>query len=86
MRKLKGKSNFSGEYLKIKRLNKKLNRTEMARELQLLGLNMSIDDIYRIETSRVLLKDFELIAFAMVLDIDLNELKLYYRNFIYDEK
>ena len=86
MRKVKGKSNFSGEYLRTKRLCKKLNRTEMARELQLIGLNISIDDIYRIETSRVLLKDFELIAFALVLDIDLNELKLIYKDFIDNEK
>ena len=86
MRKVKGKSNFSGEYLKVKRLDRKLNRTEMARELQLIGLNISIDDIYRIETSRVLLKDFELIAFSLVLDIDLNELKLIYKDFIDNEK
>lgn len=78
MRKYNGKSNLSGQYLKEKRLEKKLNRSDLERELQLIGLNMSVDDIYRIETNRVLLKDFELIAFSIVLDMDLNELKKFY--------
>lgn len=82
MRKIQGKSNLFGEFLKNKRLEKKLNRTQMARELQLLGLDMSVDDIYRIEASRILLKDFELIAYALALDIDLNELKNVYKDFM----
>lgn len=82
MRKVQGKSNLFGEFLKNKRLEKKLNRTQMARELQLLGLDMSVDDIYRIETSRILLKDFELVACALALEIDLNELKNIYKNFM----
>ena len=81
MRKIQGKSNLFGEFLKNKRLEKKLNRTQMARELQLLGLDMSVDDIYRIEASRILLKDFELVAYALALNIDLNELKSY-KNFM----
>lgn len=82
MRKVQGKSNLFGEFLKNKRLEKKLNRTQMARELQLLGLDMSVDDIYRIETSRILLKDFELVAYGLALDIDLNELKNVYKDFM----
>jgi len=79
MRKISGKSNLSGEYLKQKRLAKKFNRSDLEREMQLLGLNMSVDDIYRIETNRILLKDFELVAMSVVLDIDLNELKKIYK-------
>lgn len=79
MRKFNGKSNLSGKYLKEKRLEKKLNRSDLARELQLLGLNMTVDDIYRIETNRILLKDFELIAFSITINIDLNELKKFYK-------
>lgn len=75
MRKINGKSNLCGGYLKQKRLDKNLNRSDLARELQLLGLNMTVDDIYRIETNRILLKDFELIVMSIALDIDLNELK-----------
>ena len=44
----------------------------------LYGLNVSIDYIYRVETGRVMIKDFELIAFAIVLKFDLNNLKLLY--------
>lgn len=75
MRKVNGKKNLCGEYLKKCRLKKGYNRTQMATELQLKGLSMTIDDIYRIETNRIILKDFELIIYAIVLEIDLNELK-----------
>lgn len=80
MRKINGKSNLSGEFLKQKRLDKKFNRSDLEREMQLFGLNITVDDIYRIETNRILLKDFELIAMSIVLDIDLNELKVLYQS------
>ena len=82
MRKINDKSNLAGEYLKECRIKKKINRTDMATQLQLNGLNMTVDEIYRIETSRVILKDFELIAFCIVLDIDFNCLKELYKNSI----
>lgn len=44
----------------------------------LYGLNVSVDYIYRVETNRVMVKDFELIAFAIVLKFDLNDLKSLY--------
>lgn len=80
MRKINGKSNLSGEFLKQKRLAKHFNRSDLEREMQLFGLNMTVDDIYRIETNRILLKDFELIAMSIVLDIDLNDLKNLYQS------
>lgn len=79
MRKFNDNRNLSGEYLKKRRLDKKLNRADLARELQLIGLNVSVDYIYRVETNRVFLKDFELIAFSIVLNFDLNELKSFYK-------
>ena len=79
MRRFNEKRNLSGEFLKEKRLNKNLNRSDLARELQLIGLNASVDYIYRVETNRVLLKDFELIAFSIVLNFDLNQLKEFYK-------
>ena len=78
MRKFNNNKNLSGEFIKEKRLIKKLNRTDLARELQLIGLNATVDFIYRVETNRVILKDFELIAFAIVLELDLNDLKKLY--------
>ena len=78
MRKFNGNRNLSGSYLKQKRLEKNYNRSDLARKLQLIGLNISVDDIYRIETNRIFLKDFELVAFSIVLNIDLNDLKEFY--------
>lgn len=78
MKKLDNKKNISGEYLKKIRLERKLNRTEMSVALQLKGLSITPEEIYRIETGRVYLKDFELIAYCIVLDIDMNEIKKSY--------
>lgn len=78
MKKLDNKKNVSGEYLKKIRLERKLNRTEMSVALQLKGLSITPEEIYRIETGRVYLKDFELIAYCIVLDIDMNEIKKSY--------
>lgn len=78
MKKLDNKKNISGEYLKKIRLERKLNRTKMSVALQLKGLSITPEEIYRIETGRVYLKDFELIAYCIVLDIDMNEIKKSY--------
>lgn len=82
MRKINGKSNLCGEYLKNKRIEKNLNRSQLEKKLQLLGLSITVDYIYRIETNRIILKDFELIVFSIALDINLNELKNLYNNII----
>lgn len=82
MRKINGKSNLCGEYLKNRRIEKNLNRSQLEKKLQLLGLSITVDYIYRIETNRIILKDFELIAFSLALDINLNELKNLYNNII----
>ena len=82
MRKINGKSNLCGEYLKNKRMEKNLNRSQLEKKLQLLGLSITVDYIYSIETNRIILKDFELIAFSIALDINLNELKNLYNNII----
>ena len=82
MRKINGKSNLCGEYLKNKRMEKNLNKFQLEKKLQLLGLSITVDYIYRIETNRIILKDFELIAFSIALDINLNELKNLYNNII----
>lgn len=82
MRKINGKSNLCGEYLKNRRIEKNLNRSQLEKKLQLLGLSITVDYIYRIETNRIILKDFELIAFSLALDINLNEFKNLYNNII----
>ena len=75
MRKINGKKNLLGVYIKECREIKKLNRNDLSKKLQLLGINLLTDDIYKIETNRVMLKDFEFVAIAKILDIDMNETK-----------
>ena len=45
------------------------------RKLELLGIEFDRNEIYRIENFRMSVKDFELIAFATVLELDMNKLK-----------
>ena len=78
MRKYNGKSNVAGSVIKKAREDKKLSRDELASELQLLGLNVDRVYVFKVEKNQVILKDFELIAFSIILDMDLNELKTFY--------
>ena len=75
MKKFKDKSNAYGKLIKKYRKKKGYSRNDVSRELDLIGIPISMDELYRIETQKMVLKDFELIAICIVLDIDLNELK-----------
>lgn len=74
MKKFLGKSNAFGPLIKQFRKNKSFKRSDLSRELDLLGVPLSGDEIYRIETQNMTLKDFELIAICLVLDISLDDL------------
>ena len=50
---------------------------ELSRKLELLGIELDRFELYKIETSKKSVKDFELIALCIVLDIDFEELKKY---------
>ena len=50
------------------------SQTDMCRELSLLGINMYINDIYRIEYNKKSVKDFELYALAKVLNVTVYDL------------
>lgn len=78
MRKYNGKPNIAGNIIEKAREDKKLSRDELASELQLLGFNVDRVYVYKVEKNQVLIKDFELVAFSIILDIDLNELKIFY--------
>ena len=75
MRKIDDKSNFCGEIIKNKRKSEKMTEDQLASKLQLEGLNIDKSFISKVESRKVVLKDFELLLIAKVLDIDLNELK-----------
>ena len=75
MKKYNNKSNVSGELIKEYRLKKGYNKATLSRKLELLGVNMDVTEINRIETNRQILKDFELIGCIKILDIGIEDLK-----------
>ena len=75
MKKYNNQPNVIGKILSRARKKKGLSKTDLCRRLELLGIEFDRNEIYRIENYRMSVKDFELLAFARVLDIDLNLLK-----------
>ena len=69
------KKNVSGEFIKNAREEKKMSKTKLSIRLELQGIYLDGNEIYRIEENKLLVKDFELIGIAKALDIDLNKLK-----------
>lgn len=75
MKKYNEKSNVVGNLVKKHREQKKYSKADLSRKLDLIGINLDGTEIKRIEDNTQIIKDFELIAFIKVLDIDLNELE-----------
>jgi len=75
LKKYENKCNLSGEIIKEVRENKGLSKSEVCRRLQFYAVQLDSQQLYRIETNKMVLKDFELIALCQVLDIDANSLK-----------
>lgn len=75
MRKYNNKSNISGEIIKKCREGLGMSRDALASQLQLLGINIDRTGILRIESNKVILKDFELVAIAKILKIDYKDLE-----------
>jgi transcriptional regulator with XRE-family HTH domain len=69
MKRFKGNKNAYGELIKKYRKQKKFSRNDLSRELDLMGIPISGDEIYRIESQKLILKDYELVAICMILDI-----------------
>lgn len=74
MKKFDGKSNAYGKIIETFRKNKNLSRADVSRELDLIDIPISPDELYRIERQNMILKDYELIAICMILDIDYSDL------------
>ena len=72
MKKFDGKSNAYGKIIEKYRKSKNMSRADVSRELDLIDIPINPDELYRIES--MLLKDYELIAICMILDIDYNDL------------
>ena len=74
MKKFDGKSNAYGKIIEKYRKSKNMSRADVSRELDLIDIPINPDELYRIEGQSMLLKDYELIAICMILDIDYNDL------------
>ncbi len=74
MKKFDGKSNAYGKIIEKYRKNKNMSRADVSRELDLIDIPINPDELYRIERQNMLLKDYELIAICVILDIDYNDL------------
>ena len=75
MKKFNNKRNIIGNLIKEHREKKNYSKTELSHKLELLGIELDRFELYKIETSRTSVKDFELVGLCIVLDIDFTELK-----------
>lgn len=75
MKKFNNKPNLIGQIIKSARQKKHFTKVDLCRELELVGIEMSRNEIYRIENNKMIVKDFELVAFCIVLDINFEDLK-----------
>lgn len=69
------KSNVVGKLIKEYREKKNLKKKKLCELLQLHAVYITSTELKRIEEGNQILKDFELIAFCKVLDINYEELK-----------
>lgn len=67
--------NIIGPLLKEHREQLNYTKTELSHKLELLGVELDRFELYKIETAKKSVKDFELIALCIVLDINMDELK-----------
>ena len=74
IRKLNNNTNIIGSNLKKIREKQQISQPDLCRRLQLLGVTMYNADIYEIENNKRLVKDFEVKAFCMALNINFEDL------------
>lgn len=73
-RKINGNLNIIANNLRKYREERKLSQPDMCRELALLGITMYNNDIYEIEYNKRTVKDYELYAFAKILNVSYDQL------------
>ena len=76
-RKFNSKFNVTGEYIRNARIEKHFTRPYVCKQLDLYGINFHVNELYKIEHGEKALKDFELIALCIILDLDYDVLRLY---------
>ena len=74
VKKLNGKSNVIGKNIKKYRELRGFTQRELSNKIALLGIDIYHSDISQIENQKLLLKDFEIIAFCKVLNVSYEQL------------
>jgi len=73
-KKINGKSNVIGKNIKKYRELRQYTQRELSDKIALLGIDIYHSDISLIENNKLLLKDFEVIAFCKVLGISYDQI------------
>ena len=74
MKKYEEKNNVIGPLIKEYREKQNLSKSELGRRLQLHVVYIDRTELQRMETGRMIIKDFELIALFKVLNIPFDKL------------
>ena len=79
-RKYNEKSNVIGPIIQKLRKSQQMSREALSNKLMMLGIDINSDGIYKIEKGRRIIKDFELSAFSIVLNVPETELLKDFKN------
>ena len=71
---LDGKNNICGKNIAEYRMTMKISQRELADRLQLVGIDIDKNAVQRIESGKRFVTDIELVAFARVFGIPMEEL------------
>ena len=74
IRKLNNKLNIVGSNIKKIRKTQKISQSDLCLKLDLLGVTMYATDIYEIENNKRLVKDFEVKAISLALNVSIDAL------------
>ncbi len=66
--------NVIGPILKEKRMEKHISLEKLSAKLLLLGVNIPVTSLHRIENNKRTVRDYEICAIAIALKIDVSEL------------
>lgn len=66
--------NVVGPILREKRREKNISLEALSSKLLLLGINIPVTSLHKIENNQRTVRDYEISALAVVLDIDVNHL------------
>lgn len=69
-----GLNNICGKNISIFRKNIKISQRELAERMQLTGIDLDKNAIQRIECGKRFVTDIEIVAFAKVFNVKLEEL------------